>query len=41
MIKQTGDRALALQIESARSRNQAAGYNKGLLDENNIARTTL
>lgn len=40
-IKQTGDRALALQIESERSRNQAANYNKSIMDENNIARTTL
>jgi hypothetical protein len=41
MIKQTGDKAIANRMESAKSRQETANYNKGIMDENNIAKTTL
>jgi hypothetical protein len=41
MIKQTTDRSAGLEMESAKSRKDAHDYNRGIMDENNIARTTL
>jgi hypothetical protein len=41
MIKQSGDRSLSMQIESLKSRNQAAMYNKEKMSRNNVAEQTL